>query len=73
VAAWALLGVVLIIAMFGTVLNLPTWVMDLSPFQQMPEVLTSSFDVVPVLVVLVVVAALTALGLVGFRRRDVMA
>ena len=72
VAAWALLAAALIIAMFGTLLGLPSWVMDLSPFQQIPEVLVASFDVVPFAAVVAVVVGLTGLGLFGFGRRDVM-
>lgn len=70
VAAWALVAAALVIAMFGTVLQLPSWVIDASPFQQIPEVLTSGFEALPFLVVLAVVVALTAVGLAGFRHRD---
>jgi len=73
VAAWALLAAALVVAMFGTVLGLPGWAIDLSPFQQIPEVLTTSFEALPVLGVLAVTAGLTVVGLASFRHRDVHA
>ena len=73
VAAWALLAAALVVAMFGTVLGLPGWAIDLSPFQQIPEVLTAGFEALPVLAVLAATAGLTAVGLASFRRRDVHA
>jgi ABC-2 type transport system permease protein len=70
-AAWALLGGALVIAMFGPVLDLPDWVLDLSPFQHVPQMPAAGLSVVPVAVLLALAAATTAVGFAGFRRRDV--
>lgn len=70
-AGWVALGACLVIGMFGTSLDLPTWVTDLSPFQQTPALPTDAFRVRPLAVLAAVTGALTALGLAAFRARDV--
>jgi ABC-2 type transport system permease protein len=70
-AAWGLLAVCTLIAMFGTVLGLPQWVLDLSPFTHVPAVPAADVDWLPLVVMTVLGAALVAGGLVGLRRRDV--
>jgi ABC-2 type transport system permease protein len=71
VAAWALLAFALVVAMFGTLLDLPSAVTDLSPFQHSPQSPARAPTALPIVALLVVGAALTAVGLLGFRRRDV--
>ena len=58
------------IAMFGALLELPAAVTDLSPFQHTPEFPAHDLTALPIVVMLAVGAALTTVGLVGFRRRD---
>ena len=70
VASWAVLAVALVVAMFGTLLDLPGWVLDLSPFQHTPLVPAVGVRAVPLVVLLVLAAGLILAGLVGFRRRD---
>src|SRR5262249_22543958 len=70
VAAWAALGVCFVIGMFGQVLDLPTWVQDVSPFQHVPRYPPADLDLGPLLVLFALAAALTALGIAGLRRRD---
>ena len=70
VAAWAVLGVCFVIGFFGQLLDLPAWAQDLSPFQHVPQYPATNLDVVPLVLLTAVAAGLTALGLVGLRRRD---
>ena len=70
-AAWGLLTISFVIAMFGQLLDLPTWLEDLSPFQHVPQIPAADFSLLPLLVLLAVAAALTAAGLAGLRRRDI--
>ena len=70
VAAWALLGVALVVAMFGTLLDLPSWMLDLSPFQHSPQAPATGVSALPLVVLLALAGGLTTLGFVGFRRRD---
>lgn len=67
---WAVLGASFFVGMFGGLLGLSPWVMDLSPFSMVPMVPAEPFDAVPVVAMLAVALALAVLGVVGLRRRD---
>jgi ABC-2 type transport system permease protein len=71
IAAWAVLALALVVAMFGTLLDLPSAVMDLSPFQHTPQAPAQDPTALPLLVLLAVGAGLTAVGVAAFQRRDV--
>jgi ABC-2 type transport system permease protein len=70
-AAWGLLGASFLVGLLGPLLSLPDWVMDLSPFTHVPLVPAADLTVTPLIVLTAVAAALVAVGLAGFRRRDV--
>jgi ABC-2 type transport system permease protein len=70
-ASWGFLTVCFVIGMLGQLLDLPTWVEDVSPFQHVPQLPAADLHVVPLLVLTAVAIALTAAGLVGLRRRDI--
>jgi ABC-2 type transport system permease protein len=72
-AAWGVLGACFLLAFLGPLLSLPDWVMDLSPFTHVPLLPAADLTIAPLAVLTAVAAALTAIGLVGFRRRDVPA
>jgi ABC-2 type transport system permease protein len=55
---------------FGQLLDLPGWIQDLSPFQHVPSYPASDLHALPLAVLVAIAAGLAALGLVGFRRRD---
>ena len=65
-----MIGVSLFVGIFGTIMDLPRWVHDLSPMEHTgrPPLDTVSWSAVMVL--LLVAAGLMAVGLAGFRRRD---
>lgn len=71
IAAWAVLGGAFVIAMLGTILDLPDWVLGLSPFHHAPQAPAAAVSVVPIAVLLAISAGATVLGFVGFARRDV--
>ncbi|HWM10043.1 MAG TPA: ABC transporter permease, partial [Solirubrobacteraceae bacterium] len=73
VAAWGFLAACYLAAFLGPLLGLPDWVTDLSPFTHVPLLPAASLDVVPLLALTAIAAALVAVGLAGFRRRDVPA
>ncbi len=72
-AAWGALAACYLAAFLGPLLGLPEWVMDASPYTHVPLLPAASFDAVPLLGLTAVAAALVAVGLVGFRRRNVPA
>ncbi|MEV6069563.1 ABC transporter permease [Nocardia sp. NPDC052001] len=68
--AWGVLTAAIAVFLLGAISGAPQWLRDLEPFEHLPKVPGASFDLVPVLILLVIAAALIALGLIGFRRRD---
>ena len=71
--AWGLLAVVAVIGFFGELLQLPTWVERLSPFEHLPAVPAEDLSAGPLVALTLIAAALAAGGLWGLRRRDAVA
>jgi ABC-2 type transport system permease protein len=71
--AWGALGVCFLVSYLGPLLSLPDWVMDLSPYSHVPLLPAEDFSPGPLLALTAVAAALTAVGVIAFRRRDVAA
>jgi ABC-2 type transport system permease protein len=71
VASWAALVVFLIAGLLGPLLELPQWVMDLSPFTHSPHLPGGTVRATPLIWLSCLVVALIAAGLTGWRRRDV--
>jgi ABC-2 type transport system permease protein len=69
-AIWGALAVCFVVAMFGPLLDLPGWVLDVSPFQHIPALPAASMRWLPVVVVAAVAAGLLGAGAAAFRRRD---
>lgn len=69
-AAWAVLTGFVALYLLGSISGLPQWVLDLEPFAHIPVVADGAFHVTPLIVLLVIDAALIALGFQAFRRRD---
>ncbi len=69
-AAWAVAAAFLLLTMFGSVLDLPRAVLNVSPFQHVPKVPSEAVTVPPLLWLTLVAAALTTAGIVRFRNRD---
>ncbi|MDO0913120.1 ABC transporter permease [Streptomyces sp. DT2A-34] len=70
-AAWGVAGAVLLLGWVGPALDVPRAVLDLSPFGHLPKLPGGGMEWGPVGVLLGVAVVLTAVGLVGLRRRDV--
>ncbi len=69
--AWIALGGCFFVGILGPLLQLPDWTMDLSPFTHVPKVPSADVNLEPLIWLTAISAALFAVGLVGFRRRDV--
>jgi ABC-2 type transport system permease protein len=69
-SGWLALGFCVVVMMFGAVLRLPDWLMDVSPFQHLALVPAESFEVWSFLVVLGLGAVIAGAGLIALRRRD---
>jgi len=55
---------------FGALLKLPSWVMEISPFAHTPKIPGEAMSWPPLLVMTLIAVVLTAVGAIGYRRRD---
>jgi ABC-2 type transport system permease protein len=69
--AWALVSWALFAMIFGALLDLPDWAMNLSPVEASPRVPLEDLTGAPLLVLLGTALVLGVAGVLGFRRRDV--
>jgi ABC-2 type transport system permease protein len=69
-AAWALVAWVFVVAMFATVLDLPQWVSNLSPFEHVPALPAASMTWLPLTVLTAIAAVAIGASLVALDRRD---
>ena len=70
--AWAALVVSILVGpFFGPALDLPQWVQNISPFTHTPAV-TEPVSAAPLIVMLLIAAALTAIGLLSYCRRSMI-
>ncbi|MFI6574338.1 ABC transporter permease [Nocardiopsis sp. NPDC050513] len=69
---WAWYGYGLVVAVFGILMDLPDWMLDAGPFQILAQLPAEEFDAAPFVLVLLAATAATAVGLGGFRRRDLV-
>jgi len=71
VLGWVALAGFVLLGEFGAIFQLDQAVMDISPFAHVPRLPGAAFTATPLLWMTAVAAGLVALGLAGFRRRDV--
>lgn len=69
-AAWVGVALCFLVGWLGGLLELPTWVNELSPFTHVPAVPSEELTGSPLAVLLLVTVAVVAAGYAGFRRRD---
>lgn len=69
--AWGAVAVIVVIDLFGALLELPQWVVNASPFQHVPAVPAAPVQALPVMLLLICAAVLVAVGSAGLRRRDI--
>lgn len=69
--SWALVVLSVVVLYFGGILDLPQWLVDLSPFSHVPQQPAVDPDGGPLATLCVVALALMAAGVLGVRRRDI--
>jgi len=71
--AWLALSVGIIFSpFFSSILNLPQWVINVSPFAHVPIVPPlENIEALPIVVFSVIATILTAIGVIAFKRRDI--
>jgi polyether ionophore transport system permease protein len=70
-AGWTALGLAIALSLFGTLLQLSRWALDLSPFTHVPHLPGGPVSVTPLAWMSATGLGLFALGLAGLRRRDI--
>ncbi|WP_106181440.1 ABC transporter permease [Prauserella shujinwangii] len=70
-AAWAVAAAFVLLSMFGPILQLNQAVLNVSPFQHVPNLPAAEFTATPLVWLTVLAVAFTGAGLAAFRRRDI--
>ncbi|WP_227980196.1 ABC transporter permease [Nocardia spumae] len=68
--AWGVLTAGVAVYLLGSIAGMPQWVLDLNPYGHLPKLPAEAFRATPVIVLVVLAAVLTAIGLAAWRRRD---
>ncbi|WP_280382260.1 ABC transporter permease [Nocardia wallacei] len=68
--AWGVFTAGVALFLLGSISGMPQWVQDLTPYSHLPKVPGGPFTATPVVILLLVAAALTTVGLTAFHRRD---
>ena len=67
---WGAFALCFFLAMFGELLDVPGWLIDVSPYSHIPDVPATELTPAPLIVLTLIAAALIAAGLAAFRHRD---
>ena len=68
--AWGVFTAGVAIYLLGSISGMPQWVLDLNPYGHLPKLPAEDFRAMPVIVLLLLALVITAIGLAGWRRRD---
>ena len=68
--AWVAVGLCVGLWFFGSLLGISDAVLDVSPFQHVPQVPGSAVTATPLVALSTIALLLTVAGLLGIRRRD---
>jgi ABC-2 type transport system permease protein len=69
--AWASVVFFALLGEFGTMLNISSWVWNVSPFHHVPQLPGGAVVATPLMWLIAVSGSLVLAGLIGIRRRDV--
>ncbi|HEX2152469.1 MAG TPA: ABC transporter permease [Acidimicrobiia bacterium] len=72
VLAWLVPVYGFVVGYLGQILQFSDWLLDLSPFGNVPRLPAQEMEWVPLIVLALIAAGLLAAGVVGFRRRDLL-
>ncbi|MBN8866892.1 MAG: hypothetical protein J0H98_05015 [Solirubrobacterales bacterium] len=72
VAAWGLLVAFVVIWSVASFGDLPSWIVDLSPYSHVPAVPAVPLEAGPLVTMTAIAAAVTTIGLALWRRRDLL-
>jgi len=65
------LGYSSFVAFFGLMLNLPQWLMQLTPFEHIPSLPVDEMNWHSIIVLTLIALILTIIGIIGYQKRDI--
>ena len=71
VLGWGVLAGCGVLGQLGPILQLPDRILRISPFANVPKLPGAEFEIMPLAILFAIALTLTALGINGFRRRDI--
>lgn len=69
--SWAILAMIVVIDLLGEFFDINKWILNISPFTQVPKLLAGNAVDWPIFLVLIVAIMLILIGLFGYQRRDI--
>ena len=69
--SWGILAACVVVGFLGPVLNIPSWLQNLSPFERVPQLPAASLTLLPLIAMCAFAVGFTLLGLGGLQRRDI--
>ena len=72
-AIWGYFGFTFVASLMGEIIGLPEWLLRLSPMRYIPHIPFDELTFAPLAVLTAITAALTAVGFIFYRKRDVTA
>ncbi len=69
--AWLGVAISAVVGLLADTLKLPIWIRSISPFHHVPALPAASFELAPVVALVLVAVGLTLVGLLGLSRRDI--
>jgi ABC-2 type transport system permease protein len=69
---WGAFALCFFLGLFGELLDVPAWLIDVSPFSHIPDAPATNVTLSPLIVLTLIAAALSATGLAAFRHRDLV-
>ncbi|MCE5214819.1 MAG: hypothetical protein LLF83_08890 [Methanobacterium sp.] len=70
--SWVALAVIIVIDLLGEFFDINQWILNISPFTQVPQLLAGDTIEAPLILILVIAALLIIIGILGYQRRDIM-
>lgn len=69
--SWGALGAFILVELIGETLQVNQSILNISPFNHVPNVLVSEVSVLPLVSLTVAALILAIVGLIGFQRRSI--
>ena len=69
--SWVALAVVVVIDLLGEFFDINQWILNISPFTQVPHLLAGDTIEAPIILLLVVAVILILMGVLGYQHRDI--